>query len=122
MIYKNKIDVYGFDFHTCFNEQDLKKLALKFRVCDDINTSKMKGCFLNNHHDMAVFINLDFKMNESAIVSVIAHESYHLANHLFNILGMEYMPNTHNEHAAYIIEYVTKKVHENYLKNKGEIK
>lgn len=114
-LYKNNIDIYKIKFHTCFDEASLKKMVKVLKLDCEVDADRIGGCMLQNKFDMGIFINVS-DLKESQICGVIAHESYHLANHIMIELGIEYGYNSHNEHVAYLIEYISKKVFENLEK------
>ena len=54
-----------------------------------------------------IVFNFEERIGGSEIVNIIAHESLHAANAIFNELGIEYEL-THDEHAAYMVGWIAK--------------
>lgn len=116
--YKNKINIYNdLEFFTCFDADGFYKLSKKLGFeFGEVNLDALNGCIYQDGFKMLIYINLDQRRKNHQVYGTISHESYHLANHIMGLLGMEYKEDSHNEHVAYLIGYITSCVVKNLEK------
>lgn len=111
LVHKVRIPIYNEVLYVAFD----KELAFRFfgfteeeknkhALCDGLT---FEGEDHKGHRVLAMYIEkVDGRIN----VATTAHECFHIADMLLEIKGMEYKPESGNEHMAYLIGYLVDKV------------
>lgn len=107
IVIKKSVDLYGFEFKVCFDRDAYFNL---------INTKKEDryydwgGITYADHNSHTYIICVPLCEDGYLDLQVLCHESYHLADFLFDRVGMEYNRGSGNEHMAYLIDYILSQV------------
>lgn len=107
VIHKFYCDIYNTKFTVCFNRFTFCK-RFSWDILGDFSAGT---CWIEGSKSINIFIDAD----ESFLnISDVCHESFHAADYVFDRAGMIYNPQSGNEHAAYLIGWISKKISECY--------
>lgn len=100
IIYKFNNDIYPVILKVTFSKESFKKIAK-----DESN--EFSGACVSIGSHVLIYIK---KVGEGMDVTHAAHEAYHAADKIREIIGMEYQDSGTNEHMAYLIQWVMHKM------------
>ncbi len=83
-----------------FGIEDMRKDS-----CDGFTTS-----VIERENGKQAFILYLEKRGDCLHVSTVAHESYHVADMIFEHCGVEYKYDSGNEHMAYLLDWIVNKI------------
>lgn len=103
-------------FDDADREDLIKKYPFMLKCFDDFYC----GCFyFEGHNVFYMFLKNDKK--EKLTHGIVAHESLHIVNRIFNHCKITYNTDDSQEHATYFLEFIVNEVCSFLYKNKVEL-
>lgn len=100
VVHKVYCELYKTELTVCFHKETYEK---KFGVSGDF-----AGCVCVTDGVINIFVE-KYECG-SLNVTHCAHEAFHAADRISDRVGLEIYPNEKNEHFAYLIEWIVKKI------------
>lgn len=102
LIHKVYCELYKTNLTVCFHKETFCRRY--YPDCGDVG-----GCVVWRDEDGSINIYLE-RQGDAIDVSDCAHEAYHAADFIFDRCGIDYNPESGNEHMAYLVGWIVNKI------------